>query len=350
VNRNIVLFMLIALLTVAVSACGGGSTTPTIPDQPQDLRTVSYLPDEYCGDATEVCLTAGQNYDAGEVIITNDEDYLYVEIVLNEGWTLVESHVAVADSLDGIPQTKSGNPKVGNFPYDINSFIPLGDWECDTELYVAVHAVVIGPNEYGEDEEQTAWGCGYDFPGHNWATYSMHTIQCCDDGNGKDIPELPTDSVCLNPTVHWGLYSYFDVEFTDVPDGFEWLYEGWDMNGYWLGWCADKLALLDHGVEYCDVMLYSSLEPETFPDDDDFDMDWARVNYILNHKQGDKEDVQDAIWYFGNGIMPPPGPGQDMVEDAMANGGDFYPEEGDWFAVICYVSPDDQLMFIEVDP
>lgn len=350
-NRQVILFLLAAFLMVSVSACGG-SSNPTVPDdRPQDDRIISYLPDEYCGDATEVCLIAGQIYDAGEVIITNDENYLYVEIILYDGWELLDSHVAVADSLDGIPQTESGNPKVGQFPYDINSFIPLGDWECETELYVAVHAVVRGPNEDGEIEEQTAWGCGYPFPGDQWATYSMHTVQCCGEEEEKEIPDLPVEPVCGKVSKHWGYHSYFNTMLTDAPSGFEWLLDGWDGNGYWLGWCVDLETKVYPNSLYCQIMLYSSLEPDTWPNNDPrFDIDWERINYILNHKQGTKEDVQDAIWYFSDGEDPPEGPAQDMVDDALANGEGFFPDEGDWFAVISYAGRCVQLTFFEVDP
>ena len=70
-----------------------------------------------CGSATVTTLFAGQTIDAGTVRAYNDNTNLYVEITTKNGWHLTESHLAIAQTLAGIPQTKSGNPKVGNFPY-----------------------------------------------------------------------------------------------------------------------------------------------------------------------------------------------------------------------------------------
>ena len=66
---------------------------------------------------------------------------------------------------------------------------------------------------------------------------------------------------------------------------------------------------------------------------------WDMVNYVLNHKQGTAEDVQQAIWYFVNmdgGFTPDRAVAWTMVNDALANGEGFMPAYGDIVAVICY--------------
>jgi hypothetical protein len=90
---------------------------------------------------------------------------------------------------DAIPQTKSGNPKVGKFPYKgeglggittIEFTIPLSEIPCGAEvsdrLAIAAHAVVSRPCG-----EETAWGnCGTPkgyFQGHNWAVFYYYTVQ-----------------------------------------------------------------------------------------------------------------------------------------------------------------------------
>jgi hypothetical protein len=90
---------------------------------------------------------------------------------------------------DAIPQTKSGNPKVGKFPYKgeglggittIEFTIPLseipGGAEVSDRLAIAAHAVVSRPCG-----EETAWGnCGTPkgyFQGHNWAVFYYYTVQ-----------------------------------------------------------------------------------------------------------------------------------------------------------------------------
>jgi len=117
----------------------------------------------------------------GWVRVWNDGDNLYVRYTtLDVG--MDETHVAVAEAFEDIPQTKSGNPKVGQFPYKHEGLggamtdlytIPLGDWGPGTELVIAAHAALCN----GE----TAWAdCGGPdayFPGNNWATYFTYIVQ-----------------------------------------------------------------------------------------------------------------------------------------------------------------------------
>ena len=113
-----------------------------------------------------------------DLIVTIATDYLDYE--------LVETHVHVAMSYLDLPQTGSGNPKVGHFDYssehdpmagDVTSkqyTIPLSSYGL---TYVAVHADVYSAtslipgtiDEYGRYE--TAWVDGDDFDGRNWAMY-----------------------------------------------------------------------------------------------------------------------------------------------------------------------------------
>jgi len=92
-------------------------------------------------------LMAGQHIDVGDVIVWNDGDYLYVKyLVTAEGWCLTETHLHVAESMEGIPQ-KKGNPPPGQFTWQmphecVNEYtyiIPLA-WDPDIELYIAAHA------------------------------------------------------------------------------------------------------------------------------------------------------------------------------------------------------------------
>ena len=121
------------------------------------------------------------NY-VGSVLIWNDQDTLYVRIIVNAGEGLQETHLAVAENFEDIPQTKKGNPKVGRFPFkheNLNGItndiyqIPLDDLDIGDKVYIAVHAALCS----GE----TAWAdCGGPdayFPGNNWATYFTYIIQ-----------------------------------------------------------------------------------------------------------------------------------------------------------------------------
>jgi hypothetical protein len=102
------------------------------------------------GDPYTIDLIAGQNLDVGDMKVWNDGDTLYVKYEITEdGWEITETHLAVAESLDDIPQ-KNGNPAPGQFAYKTDHDPAVTeytyeldlDWDFDTELYIAAHAVV----------------------------------------------------------------------------------------------------------------------------------------------------------------------------------------------------------------
>lgn len=139
-------------------------------------------------------LYAGQNTVIGEVGVGNYEngDTLYLRyLITEEGWELIQVHVAVAEDFDDIPQTKKGSPKVGQFPYkakageitdecwystatEMRFHIPMDpEWQSGDTLYIAAHAVVIGPG----CQEETAWAdTGLEFGGGSWALYFIYTV------------------------------------------------------------------------------------------------------------------------------------------------------------------------------
>jgi hypothetical protein len=134
-------------------------------------------------------LIAGQDWNNPvgtlEVIHENGDRYLYITYSTIDGWELTETHLAVALSLSGIPQTNSGNPKVGKFPYthpavseptQVEYIIDLQDFPSlnhngyySGTVFIAAHAVVHNPC-YGSE---TAWAdtISQSFPGNNWALY-----------------------------------------------------------------------------------------------------------------------------------------------------------------------------------
>jgi len=129
----------------------------------------------------------GEDILFGEVNIWNDTENLYVQFVISEsGWLLEQTHVHVATSLAGIPQTKNGGPKVGKFdhsdPHGLVKLytyaIPL-TWAPGTTLYIAAHADVGLYSDGIRCQWETAWGgCwGHQFPGRNWAIYIMYDVQ-----------------------------------------------------------------------------------------------------------------------------------------------------------------------------
>lgn len=141
-----------------------------------------------------VSLVAGQNKQAGYVKAWDDGKTLYVSYETIDPWCLTETHLAVADSLGGIPQA-NGNPIPGQFPYKnthkcVTSYlyqVPLIKNVC--ELYITAHAVVKS-----RGSTETAWGNGSDFPGKNWATYFVYEVSDC------NVVPTPTESETVTPT------------------------------------------------------------------------------------------------------------------------------------------------------
>jgi hypothetical protein len=142
-------------------------------------------------------LWAGQNINAGNLIVWNDLTTLYIEYQITDpSQALNELHLWAGTDLTLCPQNINGNPKVGQFPYyadpvtskpegyplltDPLSYlvtIPLIDLgaDCADIIYIAAH---------GAATTETMWGEGTRFvpaPG-DWATYSTYTI-CCNGGS-----------------------------------------------------------------------------------------------------------------------------------------------------------------------
>ena len=142
-------------------------------------------------------LWAGQNINAGNLIVWNDMTTLYIEYQITNtdpDLALNELHLWAGTDISLCPQNKNGNPKVGQFPYyadsntskpdgypfltnplDYSLTIPLSDLgaSCYDIIYIAAH---------GKATSETMWSEGTRFvpaPG-DWATYSTYTI-CCDD-------------------------------------------------------------------------------------------------------------------------------------------------------------------------
>ncbi len=108
---------------------------------------------------------------------------------------------------------------------------------------------------------------------------------------------------------------------------------GYDVgNGAYVGWCIEDNFQDDFDGS---VILYDS----TGPLPANLAGPWDKVNYLLNHKNGTKEEVQAAIWMLtgGNSFTFPVTPAaQAMYNDAVANGSGFVPGPGQIVAVLIY--------------
>lgn len=148
-------------------------------------------------------------------------------------------------------------------------------------------------------------------------------------------PNLPTSAVQIN--VKYGtIYTtdtYFATTLSNVPAGYD------VDNGIYAGWCVDRSELMERHIDH-NVVLYSSLAPPSGLSGEE----WGAINYILNHKQGSRTDVQHAIWSITNDYEVS-GVALDMVNAAKANL-NYNPLTmgGSVLAIICYDSiPDNNV-------
>jgi len=128
-------------------------------------------------------LVADQTVVMGEVCVINDVTQLLVRYETHGGWTLYKTHLAVAGSLEDIPQTKKGNPLPGRFPDQAQhdaattSFlysVPLAEIgvQPGDEVVIAAHATVVDP----VGEQEGAWCGSEDFEGKNWARFTHYSL------------------------------------------------------------------------------------------------------------------------------------------------------------------------------
>ncbi len=145
-----------------------------------------------CGTPVEATLYAGQTTDAGTVTIGNDEDNLYVTFDTDSPWVMDQTHLAVADTLAGVPQTKQGNPKIGNFAHQTTHNPAATEYtytiskaaaslDGNQSVVVAAHAAL---SKLGADGtvvgSETGWAEGTTFVDRgSWATYAEYIWQDC---------------------------------------------------------------------------------------------------------------------------------------------------------------------------
>ena len=149
---------------------------------------------------------------------------------------------------------------------------------------------------------------------------------------------LPNDMVTMNAV--YGKNSWFTMTLTDIPLGFD------ITNGTNQGWCVQKTIHMTQKVNHA-VLLYSSSNP-SLPQDFQIG-NWDKINYILNHKFGNRDSIQKAIWYYSNNEdCSSDVDAQTMVDDAEQYGAGFIPKNGEKIAIPIEGVPTIQLTFLEL--
>lgn len=166
--------------------------------------------------------------------------------------------------------------------------------------------------------------------------------------NVQGAVSLPPDPVCFTSSGVYpsGSFSYLDLTLNGVPSGYS------VGNNTYPGWCVEAFNFnFEVGGTYCGATLRLSTDA-TLPAHLQ-DIPWGIVNYILNNKQGNPDDVQNAIWWYTDGWTVTPGENtgayQNLLAAAAGQSG-FVPGPGDSVAVVLDLGVDDpsQIVIIEV--
>ncbi|MCK5030325.1 MAG: PKD domain-containing protein [Thermoplasmatales archaeon] len=146
---------------------------------------------------------------------------------------------------------------------------------------------------------------------------------------------------------HPGSSSYFDSIISDVPLGYD------IMNGAYKGWCVQMWVYIP--LEQPNTVdLYSSCDDEGMPESFQNE-NWSKINYVLNHNNGNQKDIQTVIWYYTNGDFDPfdgyntSDPDvQVMIDEADTYGEDFCPDDGEIVAILADAGPSKQRIIVEI--
>jgi hypothetical protein len=191
--------VLVAFLLPAIPGCLDDSGSPK-------AAVLGVTSAGTCGEPLDVALLACRNTPVGSVTVSNSEDTLYLLVATRDGWSMTLSHLALGCDPAELPQTRSGNPVPGRFPYS-RSYIPpasqdlyalpLPSFPC-REIFVAFHADVAQLDSSGRTvREESAWAAGEPFPGRNWGMYFRYSVRTCEP------PPPPTTFVTYTQEA-WG--------------------------------------------------------------------------------------------------------------------------------------------------
>lgn len=140
-------------------------------------------------------LIAGQHNNIGTVVVSNDEDYLYVTYNTTDDWELDEVHLfLLASAPEGRlspGQAPYKNDDLANGTHSYTFAIPFGeDLECGKGIWIQAHAATEGETAYGG----TITGSG----GGSWFGSIYYSIECCEEDEcDLSASSVVTDVKCF---------------------------------------------------------------------------------------------------------------------------------------------------------
>lgn len=161
-------------------------------------------------------LYAGQDQLAGQVFVWDVDGDAYVQYVANHGWCMTETHVEVAATEAGIPQTSKGNPIPGQFSQGetFDGCVGLAGHYVFADAFDGGHDVVVAAHaamRYTMVE------------GPSWATMVVDSNQALLKNTNPVATErsIPTNALVAD-YVSGGATSFFSLGFGgDLTVGFD---------------------------------------------------------------------------------------------------------------------------------
>jgi hypothetical protein len=247
-------------------------------------------------------LIAGQHEVAGQLTVTNDADNLYVSYDADTDWFIDAVHVAVGYDVSELPQTKKGNPAIGNFAY-------AAEFELSDGADLTIPLADIG------------------FTSGDQVTIAAHAEVRYLTGYVGDIAELELAESVSFSVAYPGGDSYFDTTISG--------------EGTFDGFCVDLDHYITPGVTYSatPVSSYDAAASLLVDNPENLDL----VNYIINQDYIGEwgatwREIQRAIWVVIDDRTSDIGGSDtlvdDIVEDALVNGEGFIPGADERVAVI----------------
>lgn len=160
-------------------------------DSATNGNTNSALDYYYCGDVKTVIQRTANDFDIGNVTISNNFSFIQVTYSISGNWILDKTRIYIGAE-SNIPLNNNGTPKISQFPYQLTH-----PW--DTEVYtlkiprgllngtivVIAQADVLKVNKItcGILDSQCSSGLGSSFPNSNGCTPQKiyYDLQACTD-------------------------------------------------------------------------------------------------------------------------------------------------------------------------
>lgn len=262
-------FLFIALMALLFTACQPNLLDDPTGQEVQYPSTTYYKGDPSCSES--FTLYAGQTIPVGDIVVSNDNDSIYVTYTLTGGWELVESHLYIGN-VAGIPSNKSGNPKIGNFPYQRShtagtttysySVVIPGNESC---YVIAAHASVQLVQAGSIVQSETAWSEGTRMTQKgNWATYSDYCLMDC----------------CQISTIQYTMYGgqTINVGTLDVTNDGVNLFITYNFTG---GWSASQTHLYVGALSGLPTNNANTPVPGQFPYNDTHSPNVSSYTYVI---------------------------------------------------------------------